>query len=556
MLDSYIKPHHQLHYLPGHYLHGLIVTIVIMAGLLAHSHTVSADSLEALLMPGDVISAHEEYEQECEQCHDTSDKKRQSRLCMECHAHEDIFEDIQSSSGFHGQLPVKQQGNCKHCHTEHKGRSANVILFDTTTFDHGRTDFMLEGMHRKTNCEACHLPEKKYSEAPGDCYSCHEKADVHKGEQGKKCDSCHDASSWRKTDFDHSKTDFPLDHSHEDTACNACHLNQKYKDTPKTCISCHQIQDIHQGEFGKKCDSCHDTKRWTEVIFDHNKKTDFPLHGKHKKASCNSCHKPGSFKSSHSEGISIKLSNKESSLTKQCYDCHKNDDAHKGQYGRECKDCHNESSWQKPKFDHGRQTDFTLFGKHKKASCNQCHRGDVHEEELKKDCYSCHAKDDIHDGQQGEQCDSCHNEKGWNHDVLFDHDLASFPLIGMHAVTQCEECHLSAQHGETESDCNHCHASDDVHETRLGTDCAYCHNPNSWNNWLFDHEKSSGFAIDGAHQELGCYDCHQVKSGKRPRAAKDCISCHRSEDIHERQFGRHCGDCHNTRRFKGARISR
>ena len=505
-------------------------------------------------MPGEVISAHEEYEQQCEQCHDTADKERQAQLCMSCHAHENILDDIESSSGFHGRIPKKQQTNCKHCHTEHIGRSANVVLLDAATFDHEKTDFLLKGAHTKTRCNACHLPDKKHSEAPTDCYSCHEKVDIHDGKQGKECGDCHDSRSWKKTKFDHDKTDFPLEFSHQEISCNACHLNQQYKDTPKTCISCHQIQDIHRGEFGKKCDSCHNSKSWNEIVFDHNKKTDFPLYGKHKKASCDSCHKADSFKSNDKGEISIKKNGKQSELPKQCYDCHKNDDAHKGQYGKKCKDCHKESSWQKPKFDHGKHTDFTLLGKHKKVSCNQCHRSDVHEEKLKTSCFSCHEKDDIHEGQQGEKCDSCHNEKGWNHDVLFDHDLASFPLIGMHATTPCEECHLSTRYSETESDCNQCHEADDVHETRLGTDCAYCHNPNSWNNWLFDHEKSSGFAIDGAHEELGCYDCHKRASTGKLKAAKDCISCHRSQDVHNSQFGRQCGECHSTKSFKDVKL--
>ena len=170
-------------------------------------------------------------------------------------------------------------------------------------------------------------------------------------------------------------------------------------------------------------------------------------------------------------------------------------------------------------------------------------------------CFDCHKKDDVHKGKQGKKCDSCHNEKGWHSNVLFDHDLSRFPLIGMHVATQCEECHLSAEYGETQSDCNDCHADDDVHKTRLGTDCESCHNPNSWEIWLFDHDKATDFTIDGAHKELGCYDCHQSKSKGKLKAAKDCISCHRSEDIHHRRFGGQCDHCHSTKSFKDIKIN-
>jgi len=523
-----------------HY-HSMFVRIVISCLFTMASPALFADSLQSLLMPGPLISAHEKYEEDCDQCHDTSNKARQGQLCLQCHEHENILEDINSKSGFHGRLTKSSSSNCKHCHTDHKGRDASIILLNDSTFDHLKTDFPLKGTHSKTACDACHKPEKKHSQAPSDCYSCHRSSDVHKGKQGEKCGSCHQATDWRTTDFDHSKTDFPLTGRHKKTLCVACHIDQEYKDTPMTCNSCHQIDDVHSGSFGKKCSTCHTTEKWGKTRFDHDKKTEFPLLGRHKKASCNSCHVSGDV-------------NKK--LPKQCYECHKNDDSHKGRYGKKCKSCHTPATWQKQTFDHDKNTDFPLFGMHKKTACNQCHRGDLYHDKIKGRCIDCHKKDDVHKGNQGSNCSSCHNEKGWNDQVLFDHDLSRFPLIGMHAVTQCEECHLSENYGDTETDCNQCHAGDDVHKMKLGTRCADCHNPNSWSTWLFDHNKSTDFTIDGAHKKLGCYDCHQTAAQGKVKAAKDCISCHRSHDIHNRQFGRQCGDCHTTKSFKEISINR
>ena len=522
-------------------LYRSIISFLLLVTFVVTSTTGHADSFTSLLMPGKVIQVHEEYEQDCEQCHDTVDKHRQGKLCSQCHAHKNILEDLDNKTGFHGRLSRSEQNNCKHCHTDHEGRDAKIVLLNLSTFNHKQTDFQLKGTHKKTACTACHKKDKKYSEAAAECYSCHKESDVHKGKQGKKCGSCHQATNWKQTAFDHDKTDFPLKNAHKKTSCAACHINQKYKDTPKNCFSCHQINDAHRGSFGKKCESCHSTKQWNKARFDHNKKTDFPLYGKHKKATCNSCHRSGDVKKE---------------LPTKCYGCHKNDDSHKGRYGKKCQDCHRSESWQKHKFDHSKASKFKLLGKHKTTACNQCHKGDLYKDELKKTCINCHKNDDVHKGKQGKKCDRCHNEKGWHNNVSFDHDLSNFPLIGMHATTQCEECHLTADYANTETSCNQCHADEDVHKTRLGTYCNDCHNPNSWDTWLFNHDRNTDFKLDGAHKELGCYDCHQTNAKGRLQASKDCISCHRSRDIHNRLFGRQCGDCHSTRSFRDINIKR
>ena len=517
---------------------------VIAISILFFAAGSSADNLKSLLMPGPVIKAHEEFEKQCDKCHDTSSKARQGQLCMDCHDHENVRNDVKNKKGFHGRLPETVQTNCKHCHTEHEGRDAVVILLDPSNFDHANTDFRLKGAHANTSCNACHKPEKKYHETPQECYSCHKKADVHKGEHGKKCGDCHSADSWKQNAFDHDeKTDFPLKGAHKDTLCSSCHVNQKFKDTTKECVGCHKIHDIHNGGYGKECDRCHNSERWDKIHFDHGKETDFRLLGRHRKASCSSCHTPASLK-------------KKEKLPTECYGCHKHDDSHKGKNGKKCEDCHNSRSWRKHTFDHNKETDFPLRGKHKDLSCSFCHKGEIDKDKMKTDCIACHRKDDVHLGKQGEQCDNCHNERGWHEKVFFDHDLSSFPLIGMHAATQCEECHLTAVYKSTESECNSCHAADDVHETRLGIDCETCHNPNSWENWLFDHDKQTRFEIDGAHEDAGCYDCHRTKTRGKLKASSDCISCHRSQDVHNRQFGRQCGDCHSTESFRDVDIKR
>jgi len=80
----------------------IITTCLRLAALLTLVFVitnVNANTFESLLMPGPVIKGHAKYEQKCDQCHDTSGKKQQGRLCVKCHAHENILDDINSQGG-------------------------------------------------------------------------------------------------------------------------------------------------------------------------------------------------------------------------------------------------------------------------------------------------------------------------------------------------------------------------------------------------------------------------------------------------------------------------
>jgi len=97
----------------------------------------------------------------------------------------------------------------------------------------------------------------------------------------------------------------------------------------------------------------------------------------------------------------------------ECVDCHKKDDVHKGNLGKECTRCHSPNGWKMWEFDHGKETGFALSGAHGKLACESCHRHPPGEVKLKRDCTSCHEKDDIHLGQYGRQCDRCHSTVTW-----------------------------------------------------------------------------------------------------------------------------------------------
>ena len=91
----------------------------------------------------------------------------------------------------------------------------------------------------------------KFRETAGRCFDCHKTNDPHKGRLGETCEGCHSEETWRRVKpFDHSKTKFSLVGAHGEVACANCHAGERYKDLPRTCISCHRLQDKHAGRYG------------------------------------------------------------------------------------------------------------------------------------------------------------------------------------------------------------------------------------------------------------------------------------------------------------------
>ena len=154
---------------------------------------------------------------------------------------------------------------------------------------------------------------------------------------------------------------------------------------------------MHAGHLGKKCDECHTPTGWrSSVSFDHDL-TKFPLVGLHVTVPCEQCH----------------LTRQYRDVGHECIDCHKKDDVHKGNLGKDCARCHSPNAWKMWEFDHAKETGFALSGAHGKLACEACHRRPPDEVKLKKDCLSCHEKDDVHLGQYGRQCDRCHSTVTW-----------------------------------------------------------------------------------------------------------------------------------------------
>lgn len=520
----------------------LISLFFIFVQLTTHA-VVSANPFESLVMPGEVIEGHKKYESECNNCHKIFSKKGQDNLCLGCH--KTVNSDIKKKRGYHGRKKSIQNSSCKSCHTEHKGRKADIVKLESTTFNHNKTDFILRGRHKVIECNACHKKKKKYRDAKFQCQSCHLKESPHKKTLTKKknlfnkCAGCHRATGWNKIVFNHNKeTKYKLTGAHEMALCQSCHINERYNKTPKQCVSCHKLDDVHQGRNGEKCNKCHTTKKWGKISFNHTRDTTFPLKAKHKKTPCKSCHAKTPYK---------KKKSKKKTPARKCISCHSYDDTHNGLFGEKCNKCHIDKSWNKSKFNHDRDTKFYLKGQHKKTKCNSCHK--VKNKELKSTCISCHKSDDVHKGNLGTKCNSCHTASSWKKRVKFEHDLTPFPLMGMHGAVACEECHVGSGYKNIKKSCVSCHKNEDFHKGKLGNNCDRCHTPNDWGVWLFNHNKQSKFKLTGGHKKIHCHSCHSKPIDKVRQIPRACQNCHSNDDPHNGQFGAQCNDCHNTKDF-------
>ncbi len=365
--------------------------------------------------------------------------------------------------------------------------------------------------------------------------------------QASECSHCHtdhlgkdaDIVNFDQEIFDHTSTDFTLKGAHTSTTCASCHEEGKlFRQAPVSCVDCHEKVDPHRTNLGRDCGTCHQETNWSDTLdFDHSK-TDFPLVDAHKTVTCSACHVEETYED----------------LPTNCIGCHRIQDVHQDRFGEKCETCHRITNWSEVRFDHDKDTDFSLLGEHREASCKSCHETNVFQQDTGASCVSCHRQDDAHDASLGTECATCHNADGWLENVAFDHGLTQFPLIGLHVLAPCEACHIDNTFQNAQVTCQSCHLTEDVHKGGLGSKCESCHNPNGWEFWIFNHDQQTDFRLTGKHNGLKCAACHRQAPVEKVAISRSCIACHQRDDKHRGMFGTQCSACHNTNSFKGARL--
>jgi len=306
----------------------------------------------------------------CSDCHDTHVSTAEM---FKDFTHRDVSNCVSCHEDVHAQ---KFGIDCKSCHSEQSFQT----IKNMDAFNHGLTDYALEGKHLEVDCRSCHEAKMTDPLPHTRCVDCHD--DYHEGQfvsvsGPTDCAECHSVQGFPGSSFtveQHNAGNFALTGGHLATPCFACHLTDDkwvFRDIGTRCNTCHE--DAHHGTIDeryypdKACESCHNTAAWQTVVFDHAQ-TGFALEEAHARATCTACHIPDTTLTATSQFVFSELST-------TCADCHA--DVHRAQFETEgetdCTRCHGFGHWKPSSFDHN-SARFVLEGAHLEVACGECHK--------------------------------------------------------------------------------------------------------------------------------------------------------------------------------------
>lgn len=267
---------------------------------------------------------------------------------------------------------------------------------------------------------------------------------------------------------------------------------------------------------------------------------------------CTDCHTNISTEMQSKKGVHGEIS-----FEQTCFACHSD---HKGENfdaliaAREMFD-HSHYPFKLIKHEWGYQSE--------KLECASCHHDDPEFSASLDSCIQCHQGHDpdfmsVHTTAYGEDCLICHDGSG--EIANFDHGRTGFPLEGIHADTQCKECHTQENYADLPNTCAGCHEEPPIHFALFPNTCETCHTASGWTPAFFDNawfaHDESGFTL--IHHEVGfqneilsCATCHPGATQSQWEApAESCIQCHQAEQTafmndHIIKYGKDCISCHD-----------
>lgn len=374
----------------------------------------------------------------CMGCHKhekVHDRKFKDNECLKCHKMAGSMDAaVGARDKFHGPdsrfplLFAHARVDCEKCHKDnqwkgipmecgvkchedslHRGSLGDVCSrchqggrWEAVFFDHDQdSTYKLKGLHKKATCEGCH-PNREYKPTPTSCgdAKCHLSDDAHEAKLGTKCERCHRETGANV--FKHNTMSvFKLEDSHLKVACRSCHPTMEFKPRPKDCFGCHPEPNVHKGQFGTKCDSCHDALAWSRIKPIHDV-GNFSLAGAHDGIDCKRCHRD---------------SRPLAGTGNLCVQCHREDDVHANSLGPKCGECHTQWAFSPARFDHT-TVGCDLTGIHRTLPCFDCHKSGNFGA-LQTDCFSCHWDTALtvatpnHKQSMFYDCGACHNMNFW-----------------------------------------------------------------------------------------------------------------------------------------------
>ncbi len=348
---------------------------------------------------------------ECAACHGRNNERPTPAFgtCAGCHA------DVHRGDAGPGR-------DCASCHS-----AAGFSPATFTVAAHAGTRYPLRGKHASVRCVACHTPSVSPMTAVpaagtattkvvrltlpfATCAACHE--DAHAGQPAARnaaggCAACHTVDGFTPSTMSvasHATSGFALDGIHASTTCAACHRADRpglpaltmatgrarfaFAIGNSGCASCHA--DPHAGRYvagGARaalgCRACHGTTtfRPSSVTPDEHTRFGYALAGAHRAVGCAECHTElmapagrGSLQGSAAGVPSLPFSQSRGAT---CRGCHR--DSHGPQFDQRtdrgaCESCHTVERFAgASRFDHERDTRFTLAGAHAAVTCARCH---------------------------------------------------------------------------------------------------------------------------------------------------------------------------------------
>jgi hypothetical protein len=435
-------------------------------------------------------------------------------------------------------------------------------------------------------CKSCHAPFWSGEKMADRCLDCHTKVagelddpsalhGILKSDYPQMdCRSCHTEHNGPEASltflelntFPHELVGFSLAAHNtfsdgKPVQCADCHTEKLTVLDQQVCVDCHislrpAIEEEHFAVFDIDCLACHDGVDTYGKAFDHTS-TGFALVGEHMEAPCQGCH-PGA--------TTLEML---AAAPSGCYDCHQEEDAHRGNLGQDCGACHTPLSWKESIFDHT-TTGYELLGQHNKIECSACHPNQNYEG-TPETCFGCHEADNPHDALYGTDCSMCHTPTSWQ-DVQFDHTLMDTSdcqtcHVGdapeNHYPGQCSACHtttawlpVSFDHDVAgATDCQSCHIGDAPVNHYPGQ-CSACHTTSAWKPAFFDHSVAGATDCQSCHTRPAnhysgqCSLCHSTSSWAFVHSTgTDCQSCHTRPAGH---YAGQCSACHSINAWRPA----